>query len=79
MYIIGKAKSTSFDLSLMICLIRHLESIPVSDLLPFPADESDGAHLSRLKFFRNEIAHSQDGILSTTGFEEYWTYITNVC
>lgn len=62
----------------MICLIRHLTSMSVADQLPFPADESDGAHLSRLKYYRNQIAHSEDGILSATDFEEYWTRITNV-
>ena len=45
----------------MICLFRHLSAItPLSgdyDTLPPPSDESLGADLARIKYYRNNIAH----------------------
>ncbi|CAC5394571.1 unnamed protein product [Mytilus coruscus] len=72
----GKASSTKFDLTLMICLIRHLTTIQISDRLPHSNDTNEGADLSRIKFYRNEIVHSDDGILSDTDFQSYWKDIS---
>lgn len=70
-------KSKTFDLSLMICLIRYLTTIEVTDQLPRPDDESEGAALSRLEYYRKQIAYSQECDLSVTVFEKYWADITN--
>ncbi|CAC5401622.1 unnamed protein product [Mytilus coruscus] len=39
----GTVSSTKFDLTLMICLIRHLTPIQIGDILPLPYDVSHGA------------------------------------
>lgn len=75
---IGTALSTNFDMTLMICLIRHLTPIPISDGLPFPTDISEGADLSRLKYYRNQVAHCDDGVLSDNQLNDYWTDISQV-
>lgn len=75
--ILGKACSTTFDLTLMICLIRNLTPISVGDLLPVTSDTSEGADLCRIKHYRNMIAH-WDGTLSDKTFEECWTDISQV-
>lgn len=62
----------------MISLIRHLTPIPVGDILPLTTDISEGADLSRLKYYRNKISHSGTGILSETDFHQWWTDISEV-
>ncbi|VDI08801.1 Hypothetical predicted protein [Mytilus galloprovincialis] len=70
----GVVSSTTFDLTLMICLLRNLASIPVEDILPHASDTSEAADLSRLKNYRNHFAH--DGYsLTDADFELYWTDI----
>ncbi|XP_052080425.1 uncharacterized protein LOC127718446 [Mytilus californianus] len=73
---IGTTSSSNFDLTLMISLIRHLTSIPVGDILPFTTDTSEGADLSRLKYYRNKISHSDTGTLSEIDFLQWWTDIS---
>lgn len=77
-YIAGKACSKSFDLTLMICLIRNLTEITVGDVLPVASDTSEGADLYRLKYYRNMIVHRWDGTLSDKKFEECWSDISQV-
>ncbi|VDI52901.1 Hypothetical predicted protein, partial [Mytilus galloprovincialis] len=60
----------------MICLIRHLTQIQVSDSLPIPTDISEGADLSRLKYYRNQVAHCDNGVLTDHQFNDYWTEIS---
>ncbi|CAG2206988.1 unnamed protein product [Mytilus edulis] len=66
----------NLDLTLMISLIRHLTPIPVGDILPLTTDISEGADLSRLKYYRNKISHSDTGTLSETDFHQWWTDIS---
>ncbi|VDI69069.1 Hypothetical predicted protein [Mytilus galloprovincialis] len=72
----GNTSSESYDLTLMICLLKHLTDIEVSDILPFPGNQSKGADLSRLRYYRNQIMHSDDGTLSCLIFNEWWTEIS---
>ncbi|VDI02299.1 Hypothetical predicted protein [Mytilus galloprovincialis] len=72
----GTTSSSTFDLTLMISLIRHLTPIPVGDILPLTTDISEGADLSRLKYYRNQISHSDTGTLSETDFHQWWTDIS---
>ncbi|XP_052080412.1 uncharacterized protein LOC127718436 isoform X2 [Mytilus californianus] len=72
-----KNKSKTFDLSLMICLIRNFTTIDVTYQLPRPEDKCEGADLSRLEYYRKQIAYSQECDLSVTVFEKYLTDITN--
>ncbi|XP_076087737.1 uncharacterized protein LOC143058158 [Mytilus galloprovincialis] len=68
----GTVTSTKFDLTLMICLIRHLTPIQVGDILPLKSDVSEGADLSRLKYYRNMFAHRDAWKLTSKDFETYW-------
>ncbi|XP_076107867.1 uncharacterized protein LOC143076107 isoform X2 [Mytilus galloprovincialis] len=72
----GVVSSNNFDLTLMICLIRNLTEISVGDLLPLPLDVSVGADLSRMKHYRNLVAHCDDGTLSNEEFQDIWTEIS---
>lgn len=63
----------------MICLIRHLIPITIGDVLPVnPENKSLGADLTRLKYYRNDIAHCDSGLLTEKKFEEYWSDISQV-
>ncbi|XP_076108967.1 uncharacterized protein LOC143076956 [Mytilus galloprovincialis] len=69
--------SAEFDTTLIVCLLRNLtprESAPVTgwDNLPLPGDTSTGADLARVKWYRNQLVHSKDGILSSTDFNQWW-------
>lgn len=76
--ILGNTSSEFYDLTLMICLMKHLTDIEVCDILPFHGDQSKGADLSRLRYYRNNIMHSDDGTLSYSTFNEWWQEITMV-
>lgn len=62
----------------MICLIRNLTQISVADVLPSPKDTSEGADLSRLKYYRNKIAHCDGGVLTDSQLNDYWNDISQV-
>ncbi|VDI27413.1 Hypothetical predicted protein [Mytilus galloprovincialis] len=69
--------SAEFDTTLIVCLLRNLsprESAPITgwDNLPHPNDNSTGADLARVKWYRNQSVHSKDGILSSTDFNQWW-------
>ncbi|XP_052072538.1 uncharacterized protein LOC127710637 isoform X2 [Mytilus californianus] len=69
--------SDNFDTTLLICLLRNLpprQSAPATgwDNLPHPGDTSIGADLARVKWYRNKLVHSNDGILSSTDVIQYW-------
>ncbi|CAG2199256.1 unnamed protein product [Mytilus edulis] len=51
-----------------------LESAPVTgwDDLPHSSDKSTGADLARFKWYRNKLAHHEDGKLSHTDYNQYW-------
>ncbi|CAC5401627.1 unnamed protein product [Mytilus coruscus] len=71
----GTVTPKKFDLTLMICLIRHLTPIQIGYILPLKSDVSDGADLSRLKYYRNMIAHYDAWTLTSKDFETYWNDI----
>lgn len=56
----------------MITLLRHLTPMipPVGgyDLLPQTAEVTLGADLSRIKYYRNYLAHLDNGKIDTTFF-----------
>ncbi|CAG2204181.1 unnamed protein product [Mytilus edulis] len=66
--------SSDFDLTLMVLLIRNFTPIQISDILPVPIDISTGADISRLKYYRNELAHC-NGKISDIEFEQQWVEI----
>ncbi|CAC5385477.1 unnamed protein product [Mytilus coruscus] len=74
----GEPSSSDFDLTLLICLLRHLDTkAPISDILPIATDTSVAASLSRLKYNRNQIAPSQTLTLSCAEFEIQLNDFTN--
>jgi len=62
----------------MIVLIRNLTKIRILDVVPHSSDVTVGADLSRLKYYRNQVAHSDSGILTDNQFQEWWNDITQV-
>ena len=67
----------------MICILRNFNLVPEPhygwDILPSKTDNSPGANLARIKFYRNDVSHpSNDGIDNTT-FEKMWTDLRQVC
>ncbi|CAC5393358.1 unnamed protein product [Mytilus coruscus] len=70
-----KPSSQNFDVKLMITLIRNFTEMEIVDVLPKSSNNSKGADLSRLKFYRNLIVHN-DGSFSKDDFTSYWN---NIC
>ncbi|VDI49212.1 Hypothetical predicted protein [Mytilus galloprovincialis] len=66
--------SSDFDLTLMILLIRNLTQIQISDICSVPNDTSQGADISRIKYYRNVLAHC-NGNISDVEFEKQWVEI----
>ncbi|VDI01654.1 Hypothetical predicted protein [Mytilus galloprovincialis] len=56
----GEPDTETFDLTLMICLLRNLTSIrsPINgyDSLPLPGETTPGSDLARIKYYRNQLA-----------------------
>ena len=62
----------------MIVLIRNLTLITISDVVPVSSDVTEGADLSRLKYYRNQVAHHYSGTLTDIQYQEWWKDITQV-
>lgn len=67
----------------MILLLRNLTQInpPLCgyDRLPSSMEISPAADLARIKYYRNHLAHLEDGKVDTTFFNMAWTDISGVC
>lgn len=74
----GTAASSTFDVTLMICLLRNLAKINTKDNLPVSTDKSEEAALSRIKYYRNEIAHNESGTLPEQQFHQLWKEVSQV-
>ncbi|CAG2243391.1 unnamed protein product [Mytilus edulis] len=72
--------SKTFDVTLMILLLRNLAQInpPLCgyDRLPSSMEISSAADLARIKYYRNHLAHLEDGKVDTTFFNMAWTDIS---
>ncbi|XP_071178356.1 uncharacterized protein [Mytilus edulis] len=75
----GVPDSTTFDVSLMICLIRNLKSIsqPINgfDELPLPVETTPGADLARIKWYRNILAHPHK--MAAVDFNTAWSNLSD--
>ncbi|CAC5412657.1 unnamed protein product [Mytilus coruscus] len=82
MYEINVPDSKTFDVTLMILLLRNLTPITPPpcgfDRLPSATDTTAAADLARIKHYRNYLAHLDDGKLDTVLFNTAWNDITNV-
>ncbi|XP_052087251.1 uncharacterized protein LOC127724350 [Mytilus californianus] len=78
LYPIGciQPSSTTFDIPLMLCLLRNFTDIGVYDHTPRPEDTSVAADLSRIGHYRNKSAHLNDCYLSVESFNLIWTDLT---
>ncbi|XP_071152248.1 uncharacterized protein [Mytilus edulis] len=76
----GVPDSKTFDVTLMICLIRNLTSInpPINgfDTLPQPGEITPGSDLARIKYYRNKLAHHDSNTIDTAYFNTAWRDIS---
>ncbi|XP_063446545.1 uncharacterized protein LOC134726078 [Mytilus trossulus] len=77
----GVPDSKTFDVTLMICLIRNLTSVIPAingfDSLPLPAQTTPGSDLARIKYYRNKLAHYDSNTIDTAYFNTAWTDISD--
>ncbi|XP_076108738.1 uncharacterized protein LOC143076757 [Mytilus galloprovincialis] len=77
----GVPVSTTFDVTLMICLIRNLTSVtqPINgfDSLPLPVETTPGPDLARIKWYRNILAHHDSNKMATADFNTAWSNISD--
>ncbi|CAG2227855.1 unnamed protein product [Mytilus edulis] len=67
--------SDMFDISLMVCLVRHFTDLPIQDSLPLKTIHTVAADMSRIKFYRNSIVHSDNGKVDENKFLEIWSCV----
>ncbi|CAG2215042.1 unnamed protein product [Mytilus edulis] len=74
--------SKTFDVTLMITLLRNLTTIsPLVcgfDDLPSAVDTKPGADLARIKYYRNYMAHLSYGKIDTNFFNTAWNDMTSI-
>ncbi|VDI25530.1 ankyrin repeat domain-containing protein 17 [Mytilus galloprovincialis] len=68
----SKVSSDKFDVSLMVCLLRNFTDLDIQDSLPIETIHTDAADISRIKFYRNSIVHSDSGKVNENKFSEIW-------
>ncbi|CAG2258154.1 unnamed protein product [Mytilus edulis] len=77
----GAPDSRTFDVTLMICVIRRLTGIaePINgyNRLPLPMETTPGADLARIKWYRNILAHESYKMV-TADFITSWSHISEV-
>ncbi|XP_063404193.1 uncharacterized protein LOC134687664 [Mytilus trossulus] len=77
----GVPDSKTFDVTLMICLIRNLTSVipPINgfDKLPLPGETTTGSDLARIKWYRNILAHHDSNTMSTCDFNTAWACVAD--
>lgn len=74
--ITGIPDSTTFDVTLMITLLRNLAYIVVPNHIPVATDSSIGAALGRIRYHRNQFMNLKDARIERTVFESLWTTIS---
>ncbi|CAG2234019.1 unnamed protein product [Mytilus edulis] len=68
----SNVSSETFDVSLMVCLLRHFTDLDIHDGLPLAHIHTPEADVSRIKYYRNYIVHSECGKVTDTKFFEIW-------
>lgn len=72
----GTVSSNDFDLALMVLLLRNIVKVnpPTNgwNELPHQHDQSDGAPLATIKYYRNALAHTKDCSISPNEFKKTW-------
>ncbi|CAG2184439.1 unnamed protein product [Mytilus edulis] len=67
--------SDMFDVSLMVCLLRHFTDLDIQDGLPLETSLTLAADISRIKCYRNYIVHSDGGKLTVNKISEIWSCV----
>ncbi|CAG2233568.1 unnamed protein product [Mytilus edulis] len=77
---VGVPDSNTFDVTLMVALLRNLTKLPPPtygyDNLPLSTDTTPTADLARIKHYRNSLAHFGDGKIKSTVFVTAWEDIS---
>lgn len=60
-----------FDMTLMMCLLKHLAGLDIGDKLPVKFNIKVVDDLSRLKWYRNLCCHSSQTEMDTNTFETF--------
>ncbi|CAG2216437.1 unnamed protein product [Mytilus edulis] len=71
----SEVSSDMFDVSLMVCLLKHFTDLDIQDSLPIETIHTDAADISRIKFYRNFIVHSDSGKIDENKFFEIWNCV----
>lgn len=83
MFFLDVPDSKTFDVTLMTALLRNLTTMdpPLCgfDRLPSVLETTKAADLARIKYYRNYLAHLDDGKLDITFFNTAWNDIASVC
>ena len=78
----GVADSKTFDVTLMICLLRNFTMVTEPrygyDCLPEAGETTTGADLARIKYYRNSMSHLDDNKIDNFYFNTAWHSITEV-
>lgn len=70
--------SDMFDVTLMVCLLRHFIDLDIQNSLPLDTNLTMGADISRIRFYRNYIVHSDSGKVTGNKFSEIWICVAEV-
>ncbi|XP_076072691.1 uncharacterized protein LOC143044521 [Mytilus galloprovincialis] len=77
---VGVPDSKTFDVPLMVALLRNLTELPPPtggyDYLPLSTDTTPTADLARIKHYRNFLAHFGNGKIKSTVFVAAWEDIS---
>ncbi|XP_076075707.1 E3 ubiquitin-protein ligase DZIP3-like [Mytilus galloprovincialis] len=77
---VGVPDSNTFDVTLMVVLLRNLTNLPPPtggyDKLPFSSDTTPTADLARIKHYRNSLAHFENGKIKSSVFVTAWEDIS---
>ncbi|VDI17282.1 Hypothetical predicted protein [Mytilus galloprovincialis] len=68
----SEVSSLMFDVSLMVCLLKHFTDLDIQDNLPPETIHTTDADISRIKFYRNYIVHSDSGKITERKFTVIW-------
>ncbi|XP_063405874.1 uncharacterized protein LOC134689837 [Mytilus trossulus] len=72
----SKVSSDMFDVSLMVYLLKNFTDLDIQDSLPLETIHTNAADISRIKFYRNSIVHSDSGKVNVKKFWEIWNCVT---
>lgn len=78
----GVPKSETFDLTLIILLLRNLTDLKSPhggfDRLPTTIETTPASDLARIKYYRNYMAHRHDAKLDNLVFNTAWEVVSEV-